>query len=206
MYFKYSNETPSFLKDKPLVLTEKKGIRYATIDPAKNPESIKGFDPDGEWMPTDIEGVFCQTSSDKLDPISLLKENKLGGKSMVLADGNKWIIPQLRTVNGACFPVRPILTVNGVVYRVKDEYLRVSSRGDDIWEWIMNGELPTDMEVFDVLTDMFSVNYWVTKYHLLAHGVISSDVLWEILKWSVDFQNFYDVITSKDEELQKKNS
>lgn len=157
-------------------------------------------------MPTSMiqldDNWSCFKIKEELDHKDILRTDHPLGQKFKMGDDQEYYFPQLRVFpSGTALPERIELTENGIVYKPTKKYLRAWEWGNAIWEHIMGTKILDDAEIVQMIEDILSLNYYVTKREILVYGLIDIKGIVPIMRHLIDIAKFEEAI---DEQEKKK--
>lgn len=204
MLYKYQGDLPEFLRNKPLHTGDGFSGRFAIISTLAEDKKYIGLKT-AQYMKIN-ESLEIAKVQDQLNLSAIIRENKCGGIPCTLGDGQTYLIPVLRAINGGTvLPQRAMLVEGGIQYEIMPEYLEVAALADTIWDWVTTKQLPSDEEVIASVAKLLAVNYHITYYDVLSFGLVSTNTLMKIFEIAIDLKAYVDVFTDQNtEEIIKK--
>ena len=143
---------------------------------------------------------------------SLLREQRIGGEWLTLADGGEWLVPRLRLFDAAAgfrvaLPTKPDLDDEGnwLVGSAAPHHERLDQLAERlldacIWSEFPEEErphpirLPTDREALEIAAELLAVNHAVGRRELAMLGVLElSPRLLDIARAAVDYDTAFGI-------------
>ena len=171
------------------------------------------------WTPCDEGKYWIGWRTDKPPaPADLARREQIAGHAVKLGDGNEWIIPLARVINGGTeFPKRLTLGPGGMwVETILPQFVEFCAKAESVWRGISgaveraddSGESKVDAEIgvddTAFAIEALALNYAVGSWEASALGLLTTHTRAAIIMATVDWPRIVAVLEAQREE-QKKN-
>lgn len=146
-------------------------------------------------------------------PRDLESKELIAGYPQELEDGNEWIIPMARSIEGSILPEVMALGPKGEMVRnVIPQFIEFSKKAERAWDMLVQDDdektnilksILQDDEAIDIGIDAICLNYNLDKIHVLLLEIISTRNIKRILESIVDAPSF--IILGKAYNARQEN-
>lgn len=136
-------------------------------------------------------GAFWLGHADRPTADELQRDDAVGGPTVVLEDGDLWMVPIARPIASApTFPqVLGVDAAGALQVRASERFKEEVELGDRVFAWMTDKEEnPTNEDVFRAAARILGINYRVGAHELSALGVLTDRNIVEICRAYIDFQ------------------
>lgn len=136
----------------------------------------------------------------RLMPADVLRSANRAGHSVILGDGQNWVIPPARLVGGgSALPRRRVLDEEGKrVWQVEDAYRDLSEAAEKIWAMAQGQQVLITDDMFDeICAAALGVNYRLGLYEAIALGLLTDDGARGIGRALIDYPTVEEILAEK---------
>lgn len=171
--------------------SEGRGLIFPAVNSGdKVDPRLRSFLPDEQiWKRYGSDIWIGRFKDAQIGPSELRRPMQVKGHRVKLCDGNQWLIPLVRSFDGAtCLPQTIDFDEDGQpVLDIQPKYSKFYSQGIKVWDRIMEDDLLSPTEVLlDLAVEALKVNYSVSKWEIGFLGLLDTQIVQKVTEAVID--------------------